>query len=295
MNEREKHLYLVYEIAQLSGLEHRLRAGEELEVIALEYEVELELKKRGIAYAPLRSVAESCEGQREPIEVTRTAANEWYKHPELAFFAHDGILLGEPHAGPLHHYFGMLVYYLVLLEQIMARPGIERIVIPETFHTVGERADPTAYFKERVQVDVARMVAERRGIAIEVLPAPPPPAQSAAWAGPCGAGESAFIIRSTLPAARCARSRARGQKSLRARGTRSERARKYPNSSHITAVLFGCSQKMSSELSSRTTERMLLQRLRAPSVLCPAMALIASCFFLRSRDTITSSRGSRSA
>ena len=183
MNEREKHLYLVYEIAQLSGLEHRLRAGEELEVIALEYEVELELKKRGIAYAPLRSVAESCEGQREPIEVTRTAANEWYKHPELAFFAHDGILLGEPHAGPLHHYFGMLVYYLVLLEQIMARPGIERIVIPETFHTVGERADPTAYFKERVQVDVARMVAERRGIAIEVLPAPPPPAQSAARAG----------------------------------------------------------------------------------------------------------------
>src|SRR3989344_2620976 len=182
MNEREKHLYLVYEIAQLSGLEHRLRAGEELEVIALEYEVELELKKRGIAYAPLRSVAEAWEGQREPIEVTRTAANEWYKHPELAFFAHDGILLGEPHAGPLHHYFGMLVYYLVLLEQIMARPGVERVVIQETFHTVGERADPTAYFKERVQVDVARMVAERRGIAIEVIPAPPAPAQSAARA-----------------------------------------------------------------------------------------------------------------
>ena len=177
-----KRLFIIYELEHVPQLQARLRAGEELEVIALEYEVELELQKRGIAYAPLRSVAESCEGRREPIEVTRTAANEWYKHSELAFFAHDGILLGEPHAGPLHHYFGMLVYYLVLLEQIMAHPGIERVVLQETFHTVGERADPTAYFKERVQVDVARMVAERRGIAIEVLPAPPAPAQSAARA-----------------------------------------------------------------------------------------------------------------
>src|SRR3989344_9455037 len=175
MNERKKKLYIVYELEHLPQLEARLRGGEELEVIAFDFEVELDLRKRGIFFTPLRSVARSCEGQREPIEVTRMAANEWYKHPELAFFAHDGILLGEPHAGPLHHYFGMLVYYLVLLEQIMARPGIERIVIPETFHTVGERADPTAYFKERVQGDGARMVAERRGIAIEVLPAPPPP------------------------------------------------------------------------------------------------------------------------
>ncbi|OGC86102.1 hypothetical protein A3D70_01870 [Candidatus Adlerbacteria bacterium RIFCSPHIGHO2_02_FULL_54_18] len=173
MNERKKKLYIVYELEHLPQLEARLRAGEELEVIALDFEVELELRKRGIVFTPLRSVARSCEGQREPIEVTRMAANEWYKHPELAFFAHDGILLGEPHAGPLHHYFGMLVYYLVLFEQILARPGIGRIFIPESFHTVGVEADPTAYFKERLQVDVAQLIAERRGIEIEVIPALP--------------------------------------------------------------------------------------------------------------------------
>src|SRR3989344_4386382 len=114
------------------------------------------------------------------------------------------------------------------------------------------------------------------------------------WAGPCGAGACAFIIRSTLPAARCARSRAGAQKSLRARGTRSERVRKYPNSSHTTAVLFGCSQKMSSELSSRTTERMLLQRLRAPKRYWSATASTGSCSSAPPRDITTCGRGSRS-
>ncbi|MSR70979.1 hypothetical protein EXS62_02990 [Candidatus Kaiserbacteria bacterium] len=164
-------LFIIYELAHLSVLEARLRAGDSLEVISLDFEVELELKKRGIAYTPLRSVARSCEGEREPIEVSRTAANEWYQHPELAFFVHDTVRLGEPHAGPLHFYFGMLLYYLVLLEQVMARPA-ERIIIPESCNNPGPGADPTAAFKERLPVDVARLLAERRSILLEVMPVP---------------------------------------------------------------------------------------------------------------------------
>lgn len=153
-------------------LHARLAAGEKCEVVALDYELELELKKRDIAFSSLRKLTVSIEGEREPIEYTRRLANEWYMSPDLAFFRHEGILLGEPHAGALHQYFGALIYYFSLLEQLFALPGTTLVSIPESFRPALATADPTAVFKNRLPTDVAQLLAEQKKVACQIIPAP---------------------------------------------------------------------------------------------------------------------------
>lgn len=172
MNKNATHLFFIYEPEHIPLVEARLAAGEEFEVVALDYEIELDLKKKNIAFSPLRELARSPEGEREPIEYTRRLANEWYTLPELKFFEHEGILLGEPHAGALHQYFGALVYYLVLVKQLLALPGITGVSVPESFLTVPPTADPTAVFKERLPADVVRLLASQKNIDYVVIPAP---------------------------------------------------------------------------------------------------------------------------
>ena len=172
MNKEEKHLFLLYEREHVSVLERRLSAGEKFDVVALDYEVELEMKKRGISFIPLRESASLPRESRETLEVVRHLSIDWYTSPELAFFQHGGILLGEPYKGPVNYYFGTLVYYLVIIEQLFSRPGVVRVSIPRSFLPVSGLANPVDVFKESLPIDVARLLAERRRIALEVIPPP---------------------------------------------------------------------------------------------------------------------------
>ncbi|MDP2652254.1 MAG: CDP-glycerol glycerophosphotransferase family protein [bacterium] len=173
MSFKGKNLFLIYELEHLPVLQARLATGEKFEVVALDYEVELEMKKRGISYTPLRSVARSIEGEREPIEFARRLSRIWYTSPEFSFFQHEGILLGEPHAGPLYYYFGMLIYYVAILGQVIKRPGIARISIPESFRYVSATSDPTIAPNGRLPVEVAQLLSTHYDIAFETVPSPP--------------------------------------------------------------------------------------------------------------------------
>jgi hypothetical protein len=153
-------------------LEERLAAGEKFDVVALDYEIELEMKKRGIPFIPLRESATLPSENRETLEMIRHLSVSWYSSPELAFFQHEGILLGEPYKGPVNYYFGTLIYYLAIIEQLLARSGIVRVSIPQSFLPVSGLANPVDVFKESLPVDVARLLAERRGIALESISPP---------------------------------------------------------------------------------------------------------------------------
>ena len=170
MKEQQKHLYVVYELEHLPELETRLARGEVLEIIGLDYEVELEMKKRGIHFIPLRDLAVSPDGDRGLLEYMRALTFRWYTSPETAFFQHDGILLGEQHEGVTLYYLEALVYYLVVLEQVFAHfPNAARVFIPQTFHYISDTADPVAFFRERLPEDVTKLLAKRKGIACEVI------------------------------------------------------------------------------------------------------------------------------
>lgn len=173
MNNQKTHLYFVYEIEHLPELEARLARGEALEIIGLDYEVELELKKRGIHFTSMGELAISPDGDRELLEHTRALALQWYTSPETDFFQHEGIVLGQQHEVVVTYYLETLVYYLAMLEQVFAHfPSAVRVFIPRTFHYISDTADPVAFFKERLPEDVTKLLAKGRGIACEVIPTP---------------------------------------------------------------------------------------------------------------------------
>jgi len=134
MKKEGIHLFLVYELEHISMLETRLAAGEKLEIVGLDYEIELELQKRGIHFTSLRELTVSPEGNREIIEFTRRIALNWYSCPETAFFQHDGILLGEQHEGMILYYIQALIYFLSVIDQVLTSiSSVTRISIPESF------------------------------------------------------------------------------------------------------------------------------------------------------------------
>src|SRR3989344_959132 len=169
MNESKKHLFIIYELEHLPVLEKRLAAGEKFEVVALDWEIELELKNRGIPHVPLRQVAKSPEGERGPVEFTRKLARTWYRKKEFAFFAHDGILLGEPYEMPFLYYFQMLYYHISIIGQVLERLRPSRVVIPESFRYVPKTALPTEAPFVQIQLAVARHLAQMCGLECEVI------------------------------------------------------------------------------------------------------------------------------
>ncbi|OGG73996.1 hypothetical protein A3A40_00585 [Candidatus Kaiserbacteria bacterium RIFCSPLOWO2_01_FULL_54_20] len=172
MNESKKHLFIIYELEHLPVLEKRLAAGEKFEVVALDWEIELELKNRGIPHVPLRQVAKSPEGERGPVEFTRKLARTWYRKKEFAFFAHDGILLGEPYEMPFLYYFQMLYYHLSVIGQVLERLRPSRVVIPESFRYVPKTALPTEAPFVQIPFAVARHLAQMCGLECEVIEVP---------------------------------------------------------------------------------------------------------------------------
>ena len=109
-----KDLLLVYEPAQVPYVEAR----EGQTIVALDYEVELDLAKRGIPFVSVSTLATFPQGDRPLIEHTRALALEWYTAPEMAFFKHEGIALGEQYEVVVLYYIQTVVYWVVMLEQV---------------------------------------------------------------------------------------------------------------------------------------------------------------------------------
>lgn len=173
MTETGTHLFFIYEQGHLPVLEARLEAGEKLKVVALDYEVELEMKKRDIKFVSLTDLSVSPDGDRDLLEYMRALALQWYTAPEMEFFTYDGIALGEQHEVLVLYYLETLVYYLAVLEQVFSHfSDTVQISIPASFHHYSNLIDPVDISKEHLQVDVTRLLAKRRGIECEVIPQP---------------------------------------------------------------------------------------------------------------------------
>jgi hypothetical protein len=172
MTKDASHIFFIYETAQVPDLVARIHSGESYTIVALDYEVELDLKKHGIPFRSISEVSRAPEGNRGAIEFTRHLAREWYRAPETAFFKHDNILLGEQHEGPVVYYLQTLLYYLIVLRDAIEHLKPTRISMPESHDQVPETADPTMAYKVRLPVDVARFLSDAQSIDLEVIPTP---------------------------------------------------------------------------------------------------------------------------
>ena len=163
-------LLLVYEPSQVPQVALH-RTGKT--VVALDWEVELELQKLGIPFGSFASLAQTPKDDRALVEHTWKLALDWYTDPKVAFLEHDGIKLGEQYEVGVLYYIQTVYYWAAMLTRVLAtHPQATYLSIFDTFSKVSPTADPTARFKERAAVDVLRLLAQKRGIPFEIIPAP---------------------------------------------------------------------------------------------------------------------------
>lgn len=171
MREGSK-LFFAYEPAHVPLLKGLLGQGRRYTVVAFDREVELDLDKEGIAYTSAASITTPPIDNRDVVERTRALAL-WYKMPELGFFAHDEILLGEQYEVATLYYIQACVYWVSLIRQTLEHfPSHTTITIPATALLVPPTADPTAKHKENLPVDCARLVAAALQKEVEVIESP---------------------------------------------------------------------------------------------------------------------------
>lgn len=139
-------------------------------VACLNFWLERELASRGVACLSL--------GDHLPAETTsaglvagvRMAAREWYRLPQMNFFTHKSILVGEALEPMLEAYLLRYTYWRYALARVLdAAPGTSELVVPESSVGVSATAGPLALFEVCVVIDAARSLAMERGLAFRTL------------------------------------------------------------------------------------------------------------------------------
>lgn len=149
-------------------------------IACLNFWLERELASRSIDCLSLGDHPPVETKVAELVDGVRMAAREWYRLPQMQFFTHKDIPLGEAFEPMLEAYLQRLAYWRYALARILdAAPGISELVIPRSSTSVFATAGPLALFEVRSAMDAARSLAAERGLTFRALgDAPPPPSRS---------------------------------------------------------------------------------------------------------------------
>jgi len=144
---------------------------EDLHIIALNYEVELILKERGISYYSIQNYLEPAE-VKDPEDYAIKILQDWLNAAELDFFQYHGIRLLETRGRDvLMHYIRMILFYLNWMNCIFKKYSkINKIYIPQSSQFIPSTAGPVAPFTYRILVDVVMLFGKVKGISVSVLP-----------------------------------------------------------------------------------------------------------------------------
>lgn len=164
MSKEQGALLILYEQS------HANLATSGTRVACLNFWLERELASRGVACLSL--------GDHPPAETTsaglvagvRMAAREWYRLPQMDFFTHKSIPVGEALEPMLEAYLLRYTYWRYALVRVLdAAPGTSELVVPESSAGVSATAGPLALFEVCVVIDAARSLAMERGLAFRTL------------------------------------------------------------------------------------------------------------------------------
>lgn len=169
-------LFIAYDLEHIEAAVAHVRSGGE--VLCINFWVERALAQRGIAY---RSYAD-CQSTHQDNEPRMTAAQvvarEWYRVPEMRFFRHKNVSLGEALEPGFAIYLERLLYYQAIFERVLdANPGVH-LTVPYPSVQIPAVTGPLTHFEMRVAVDAARAASIKRNLPFNALgEAPQPPIQ----------------------------------------------------------------------------------------------------------------------
>lgn len=175
-------LFVAYDLEHIEmAVEHAVRGGE---IVSLNFWVERALTRRGVAYRSYRDYQLSNVDDEPLATVAQTVAREWYRIPELRFFEHKSIPLGEALESGFGIYLGRLIHYRALIERIFdANPSVH-LVVPYPQSKPSATTGPLTHFEMSVVVDVARVAAIRRNLPFDTIGEAPIPSKQHVHSNP---------------------------------------------------------------------------------------------------------------
>lgn len=160
-----KELIAVYEPEQIDAVVLYATKAADARVLPLDYWIEQELIKRGVPVLPFSEYCKPWTASLDIVRRAQTLSRQWHRLPELSFFQHAGLHLGEMFEAVLMIYLQGIQSYLLLFTRILDRhPDIERLVVPHSTVRIGPTAGPFASYHARVVADAGRFCAQQRGI-----------------------------------------------------------------------------------------------------------------------------------
>ena len=147
-----------------------LIAEDNFRIIALNYEVALALRQRRIPHHSLQEYI-TMDSFHDLNKHALQFGHRWLSVPEMDFFQHSGIRLGEVRRLDLINYIVPILYYLEVMSSILdSYSDITQLYIPQSSQFIPSTAGPIASFAYRIPVDIAILFGKIKGIPVSVLP-----------------------------------------------------------------------------------------------------------------------------
>lgn len=160
-------LFVAYDLEHIKTAVAHAKAGGE--VLAINFWVERSLAKRGVAFRSYVNCRTLNADEESLTATARAVAHEWYRVPEMHFFEHKNIPLGEALESGFGIYAGRLLYYRALFEQILDANPKAHLVVPYPVARISAATGPLTHFEMGVVVDAARAVAESRDLPFSTI------------------------------------------------------------------------------------------------------------------------------
>ncbi len=139
-------------------------------VIALDFWAQEELRARGVPHEPFDRYQGSAEALEQVLSNAESFARLWYRIPEMTFFRHGEVRIGEALEPPLRIYLQRVLRFAHHVEAVVeAHPHVAEIIIPEGGRRISYGAGPLAFFEARALTDAVRFVIARRGMHTRVI------------------------------------------------------------------------------------------------------------------------------
>jgi hypothetical protein len=163
-------ILLIYEVAQIDEVVEYLGLAAELPcVVALDFWVECELRRRGIECASFSAWRLSDDERDLWFAKASDIAREWYRLPELSFFSHRGLLLGEALEPAVEALETLFYYFVPLRRMFAAHENLSSVIVPHRHGRIPVSAGPSTQFEFTAVIDVVHFLARDGGFFVQEL------------------------------------------------------------------------------------------------------------------------------
>ncbi|MBI4065716.1 CDP-glycerol glycerophosphotransferase family protein [Candidatus Kaiserbacteria bacterium] len=158
-------MFIAYELGHVDDACKHAQNG--ATVVALDFLVGLELKKRNIPFIGARDFCNTGNSEEYWWLIAQNVAREWYRLPAMKFFEYENIRIGESLEPMMEAYLSKLFYYAMIYTELKKAYPEKNLHIPAPIKNDVPTAGPLAVFERFAVIDAARGVGLENAIHAE--------------------------------------------------------------------------------------------------------------------------------